>query len=131
MKPLLALISFVLLSCATNPAMDKFVARKIDRPFVQADGISSFSAIGNGSYTKDVVGRESVKYPIPLPIYYSFTLFENVAVEGAGIPIAIDWQIENSPAGYWGLTQGEEAVGMTKAAIHDLCGTGLPKSSYA
>jgi len=102
----LLLLSLILFSCATNPAMEHFVARKIDRPFVQADGIRTFSAIGNGSYAKDVVGKETVTYPIPLPLYYSFTLFENVAVNGALIPISVDWQIENSPAGYWGLTTG-------------------------
>jgi len=65
-------------SCVSNPGMEKFPDRRIDRNLSNSEKITSWSTIGAGRLSRSTSGEVSNKIPVPWPFS-----FENPAVENA------------------------------------------------
>lgn len=83
---LLVLIVFTFVSCATNPAMETFPQRRIDRTPHKTAGVSSWGTMVVGRKTLDHYGKSSELTPTVLPVFYSFHALDNILVDGAFFP---------------------------------------------
>jgi hypothetical protein len=73
--PTLCLL-FLVASCATNPAMETFPDRRIDRNLSNSGKVTGWSTIGIGRLSHLATGATENKTPFPWPFY-----LENPAVE--------------------------------------------------
>lgn len=108
-----AWVCLLLAACTAPAGLADYPRRQIERPYTLPDDVNTWSTVttplgytGPGSSASGVDEPDTplpesdeegtFSWPIPLPIFYEFSLTDRVTLEGAGLPLGLRVQLAHT-----------------------------------
>ena len=101
---------FILVGCASGPALEKYSRTALERPYTLPEGVATWQIPALGGYLKDDFGSATL-IPIPAPVVWQSSLTDNWTLNWGPLPLSVSHQIDYSSASVLGTTFGFSGLG--------------------